>query len=191
MTEPRYIRALERNLAELSNAILKRSALIGIDNTHSMHALDFFRIANHALYNDMLSHIMKVFDEHKECASFWWCKTFDEKAFSESVIHNDIDINKIKGLSGRFKNIRNKTHFHIDKNKVSNPKEVWKGEHINGDEVKYLLESGFRILSYIYKAKTGKSRDLPDYDGSDVPDIIRSYKTCFPNTPIILKNSFD
>src|SRR5207249_1505996 len=62
---------LKRNLAELNNAILKRRALIGLHNAESYYALDFFRIAADALFNDMFSHAINVFDLNRRAASLW------------------------------------------------------------------------------------------------------------------------
>jgi len=179
---------LERNLAELSNAILKRRALIGLHSAKSAHALDFFKIASHALYNDMLSHLMKVFDHHQDSVAFWWCIKLDEKVTSEIIGEHSIDIKKIEDISRRLRGIRNKTLFHIDKDAVANPKNIWSTAKLTGDDLEYVLEAGYSILNGIYRMKTGSIKELPDYDGSDAPDIIRSYKKCFPKVPISIED---
>ena len=79
--------------------------------------------------------------------------------------------------------------FHIDKEVAKNPVIVWNEAAIKGDEVQYLLETGHQILNLLYTKRTGKTRDLPDYDGSDVANIIRSYKKCYPNVPIFIETN--
>lgn len=48
-------RALERNLHKLGRAILERKALVGMERAKSYHAVDFFRLAYDALFNDMIA----------------------------------------------------------------------------------------------------------------------------------------
>lgn len=161
---------------------------MGISNSNSLHALDFFRIAEQALSNDLRSHLMKVFDRPKDTASFW---KILEECYDESSIaikKSGADIDRIKSISTGLKHIRDKTHFHIDRKAVCNPREIYNEAKVTYDDIDYLLDFGFKILSYIYQVKTGQERELPQYDGSDVPDIIRSYKKCFPNIPIIISS---
>ncbi len=183
----RYNMALERNLAELNNAILKRRALTGLHGAQSVHSLDFFRIAGHALSNDILSHLIKVYDRPKSASFFWLINGTDKKILDEITTKHSIDLDKVKTLSKRFKTIRDKTHFHIDKDAVTDTSKIWKEAQLTGNDVGYLLESGFTILNWIYEKRTGKAKELPDYDGSDVPDIIRSYKKCFPRSAISIE----
>lgn len=183
-----YNRALERNLAELSNGHLKRMALIGMSKLNSSHALDFFQITAHALKNDMLSHLMKVFDVHNEATAFRWC--FENAGIDFKNKHQS-SVNEIDKITLRLKNIRDKTHFHIDKKKVSNPSEVWSEAKINGDEIECLFENGFLILSELYKMRTGNRIKFPEYDGSDAPKIIRAYKKCHPNVSIMIPYNDD
>jgi hypothetical protein len=49
INDSRFDGAVDRNLAEIGNAILKRRALIGLHSAESAHSVDFFRVAAHAL----------------------------------------------------------------------------------------------------------------------------------------------
>lgn len=184
-----YNQVIERNLAELSNAILERRALAGLDDANSSHSLDFFRIASHALYNDMISHALKVFDENrKDATSFWFIERVYGQEVDRIATSNFVDIKKIRGVSERLKPIRNKTHFHIDLKWIKNPKEeLWDKAGIKGEEFLYILEKGYCILSDLYEEKTGKLKSVPNYDGSDVPEIIRAYKKGHPEVPIAIQ----
>ena len=81
----RYEKAIEQNLAELNNAILKRRALIGIHSIDSAHGLDFFRVATHALYNDIITHTVKVFEDNLNAASFWYIVRTNEAAINKII----------------------------------------------------------------------------------------------------------
>lgn len=182
----RYEQALKRNLAETSNAILKRRALIGMHSAESAHGLDFFRVAAHALYNDILAHTMRVFDRGAQSAAFWYILRVDEPAAKAAIAAHGVDFSRVEGIADRFKVIRDKTHFHIDRDAIANPPAVWDGAGINGNELGYALDSGFAIMSTLYHGRTGLRIAVPDYDGSDVVRIIAAYKKCHPEVPIAI-----
>ena len=152
----------------------------------SAHGLDFFRIAAHALYNDIVSHTIKVFEANPGVASFWYIEKTDEAAIKQAAKQVDVSIDEIKKLSQGFKHIRDKTHFHIDKDAVLDPGKVWSAADITGDNLGLLLESAFKLLSYLYKEKTGTNIELPDYDGADAAEIIRCYAHNNPDSNIVI-----
>ena len=182
----RYEKAIRQNLAELNNAILKRRALIGLHSIDSAHGLDFFRLAAHALYNDIISHTVKVFEDSSDVASFWYIVKTNEAAIKIALKTTNASLDKIEELSKVFKHIRDKVHFHIDKEAILNPSEVWVTADITGDELGFLLETSFNILSALNKELTGELIELPDYDGKDAAEIIRCYAKHNPNSNIAI-----
>lgn len=182
----RYDLALKRNLAEVNNAILERRALIGLINADSAHGLDFFRIAEHALFNDLIAHAIKVFDTHKQAASFWYIKRVDSAALELEAKNSCVKLEDLKEVSEKLKHIRDKTHFHIDKEAVSNPKLVWSLAEITGDYLGESLDAVFKILSSLHYKRTKQKISLPDYDGSDAKKIIISYSDAYPDAHIVV-----
>lgn len=182
----RYEQALKRNLAETSNAILKRRALIGLHSAASAHGLDFFRVAAHALYNDILAHTMRVFDRGAQSAAFWYILHVEKTAAKVAIATHGVDISHVESISDRFKIIRDKTHFHIDRDALANPPAVWDDAGISGNELGYALESAFAVMSTLYYGRTGLRITVPNYDGSDVARIITAYKKCHPEVPIVI-----
>lgn len=69
---PRLERALKRVIRELNNAVLKRRAYNALRNAKSSHGLDFFRVCDAALRNDLYAGIHRAFDSHAEATSFWY-----------------------------------------------------------------------------------------------------------------------
>ena len=65
ITETRYQRSLKRNLHEVGRAILERRAMVGLENADTCHTVDFIRISYDALFNDMMAHAIKVFEDRK------------------------------------------------------------------------------------------------------------------------------
>ncbi|HLF83310.1 MAG TPA: gamma-glutamylcyclotransferase [Blastocatellia bacterium] len=182
----RYDAALERNLAETSNAILKRRALIGLHSADSSHGLDFFQVAAHALYNDLIAHSLRVFDRHPDVASFWYVVRCDEASARSQASSLGVNLDELGVLADKLKNVRDKTLFHIDKKAVTNPKLVWSSAEITGDALGSGLEGAFRVFAGLYFQRHGVTRTIPDYDGSDAPKIIRAYKQVHPEVAIVV-----
>ena len=180
----RYDAALERNLAEASNAILERRALIGLHSAESAHGLDFFCVAAHALYNDLIAHAARLFDRHPDAASFWYVVRCDEASARTQAEAKGVDLGNLEVLSQKLKGVRDKTLFHIDKEAVSNPKLVWSSAEITGDSLGYGLEGAFRVLAGLYLGRHKLEWTVPDYDGSDAPKIILAYKQLHPEVAI-------
>lgn len=179
----RYDAALERNLAETSNAILKRRALIGLHSTDSSHGLDFFRVAAHALYNDLIAHAARIFDRHPDAASFWYVVSCDEtSARAQARALVGVDLDALGVLADKLKGVRDKTLFHIDKKTVENPKLVWSSAEIKGDVLGSGLDGAFLVLAGLHLKRHG----VPDYDGSDATKIIRAYKQVHPEVAIVV-----
>ena len=131
----RYQRAIRRCLAEAQNAILKRTALVGLHKAESSHGLDFFRICDHALYNDYISHAIRLFERSDQAASFWYVLKSNEAAARAAAVSRSVSIPEIDALTERLKGIRDKTHFHINREAVVKPSEVWSEAAITGDEL--------------------------------------------------------
>lgn len=184
----RYDAALERNLAETSNAILKRRALIGLHSADSSHAgpLNFFEIAAHALYNDLVAHAARVFDRHPDAASFWYVVRCDEANARAQATALGVDLDQLGALADNLKGIRDKTLFHIDKKAVTDPKVVWAAAQIKGDAFGSGLEGAFRVLAGLHFRRHGVTRAVPDYDGSDALKIMRAYKQAHPEAGIVV-----
>lgn len=171
-TETRYQRALKRNLHEVGRAILERKAMIGIKKADTYHTVDFIKIAYDALYNDMIAHAIKVFEDRGD-ASFWYIKRCKKKEIHNFVKENNIDISRFKVLTKSLKHIRDKTHFHIDRNAVKNTKQVWKDAGIKGRELAKGLDDLWSILNYLYKLEFDEDFVFPEYDGSDATEIAK------------------
>ena len=181
-----YIDAITRNLRELDDAILMKNALSGLNAAKSLHALDFFHVSAVALYNDTISHILKVFEIDPKPRSFWYIVRNKEQLVNDISEKHSISTGKMKDISERLKIIRNKTHFHIDSKFANKSDKVWQLADIKFEEIEFLLKSAHLILSKIYNNITGKSYDMPVYDGTDAINIIQSYVKANPDVDIVI-----
>lgn len=171
--------AISRNFAELSNALVKLTAhneLAKLDISYT--GLSFFAIAQHALYNDVLSHVIRVLDEHKDAMSFWYVFRSNNELVSEVLHNKGLNFTALNCLSEKIKLIRNKTHFHIDRKFVTDPESVWEKADIDGLVLSEALLAMAQTLACIkYKLYGGVIETVTPYSGSDIPQILKAYKS--------------
>ena len=169
----RYYRALKRNLYETRWAIWERSALMGLHRAKSFHEMDFFYVSSTALFNDMISHAIKILDRNKQSASFWYlyrCQSITVNALAKN---NSNDFALIEQLSDKLKKVRDETHFHIDCDAVFDPHLVWSNAGITWKEFEKVLNFIWKILQYLHEESYSKKFIMPKYDGSDATALIK------------------
>ena len=175
MTETsRLQRALERNLDELGRAILERQAMLGMEAAGSTHGMDFFRIAYDAMFNDLLSHSIKVLDRNSQSTSFWYIYRCEKVLIDRYISEKRYRLEEYGQMADRLKKVRDKTHFHIDRDAVFSPADVWKDVNIKGSELKQVIDDVWDILEYVYSQKFGKEFTVLPYDGHDATEVIKT-----------------
>jgi hypothetical protein len=173
MPAARFDRSLKRNLAELARAILDWKALRGLETADTDHGIDFIRLSYWALFNDCFAHAMRVFDQHSDAASFWYLRRCEQGEVDKAATAVGLQIAELESLSSSLKLVRDKTHFHIDKKAVFDPKVVWRQANIDGLEFERLLRSAFETLNHLHRARWGDDFWLPEYDGTDASAIAK------------------
>lgn len=169
----RYFRALKRNLYELRWAIWERKALLGLHKEKTYHGVDFFSIAGTALYNDMISHTIKVLDRNKESATFWYLYRCNSTIIDNFIKKKGYDLKQINQLSDKLIGVRVKTHFHIDREAVFDPRRVWSDANIRWKEFAKILDSIWNILQHLHDDGFGKKFITPKYNGNDATELIK------------------
>lgn len=79
-------------------------------------------------------------------------------------------------MSDALKDIRDRTHFHIDRRDVFDPEAVWSRAGLKHSRFTSVLESLWRILDHLYTTEHGHSFGPPEYTGDDVEPILRAAK---------------
>ena len=170
----RLLRALEKNLADLSNCILKRRAYNTFMDLHSRHSLDFFRIAMHALRDDMFAEAHRVFDTHKDAASIFYIQRTAPAAFNRALKKSGINFQELQAIAAKLSKIRNRVQFHTAKKDVELPGEVWKDADMSGNEFIRLTEQAHEILRLVNLELAQEDHLVPDYHGEDIEPILRA-----------------
>lgn len=162
----RYDRAVERNLAELQKALLIRATLLGIEK-HRYTIKVFTRVIQDALHNDYMSHAIKVFEQSSKAASFWYLYRTAPGPIDKYACEVGYDISSLQIVANKLKEIRNGSHFHIDKAGVLDPQAIWGGAALTGKELSAAIDFVWGALSAIQIAKCSQVPSLLDY----TPDV--------------------
>ncbi len=167
--EKRFWRTVRRLLAEVDWLRTEQKALerlIGVDTI----GLDFFRVAYTALHGDRLLRLVRVFEQSKRVASFWYLYRCAPKEVGQGL-----DLCRLGEFSARLKTIRDKTLVHIDKDAVFDPQAVYKEVRITGNEIIWAVESAWETLKRLHSEQpTGVTPyQFRDYTGDDIRELVK------------------
>lgn len=166
-------RAIERNIGEVLTARHQRIAIQGMNRAESLHGWDFFRLAQMALFNDIIARSIKVFDRNTQSASFWYIWRCMEHQLKGTLASAGITIHSLNVLTEKLKVVRDKTHFHIDCSAVLKPANVWKDAGIKGRDLYRALDGVSDVLKQAHRVHFKKEFNGPGYDGNDIERILR------------------
>ena len=147
MNTSRYEAAIERNLAELQRAILNRRAVIAMEEVGISNG--YLKVIYFALFNDYMAHCIKVFERSSGAASFWYIYDTNQKPINDFARKNGMDLSKFESLTEQLKHVRDKTHFHIDREGVLDSKAVWKEVELNGKELATAIDQMWDLLNAV------------------------------------------
>lgn len=172
----RYYRALTRNLYEVHRCLSNRNAVNALVKSKPITSWTFFTYAYLALYNDMVAHAIKVSDKHKDTSSIFYLYRCNKKEFDVLLVKYELPYKDIETLANKLKEIRDKTHFHIDKGAVFNPSAIWKKENIKSSFFNSVMEKLWDVLKELHISAFNKPFIPSVYDGADVGAIIKAVK---------------
>jgi len=172
MQRDRLSAAITRNLHEIGLARHERNAIAGMSAAETGHTWDFFRLAEIALFNDMIAHAMKVLDRNPQSATFWYVFRCLESKLLPFLATASITLDQIGHLADRLKCIRDETHFHIDRDAVRDPSTVWNKVRIPANEFARVTDTVWDILLHAHRLHFGADFESPAYDGSDITPIL-------------------
>lgn len=162
MDTSRYQAALERNLAELQRAIINRRAMVAMEGVGVSN--NWLKVIYYALFNDYIAHCIKVFERSSGAASFWYVYETNQKPINAFASKNGIDLDIFERLTPKLKHVRDKTHFHIDREGVLDPKAVWRESDLNGKELAKAVDGMWALLNAARQAMGQPPMELPPYD---------------------------
>lgn len=181
----RYPKAVYRNLCEVVNALHERQVLISLEEYIKKNGKIFYyggsflHIARDALFNDMIAHIIKVLDRNRDSTGFWYIFKTDKGMIKNCESYSESKIKFLDELAPKLKIVRDKSHFHIDKNGVLDPKAVWSEAGITGDElgkgVDYLLDILLEVNNKVRGCTLSRNNYI--YTGEDFFQLLELART--------------
>ncbi len=174
LDEKKYHEALERNYSEVTFAHHKYLAYTKMwQDSPTIYANEFLGLCSMALFNDMVAHLIKVLERNSKALTFWNIRSQNKKQINEILKKRGCDLSFLEHMSEKLRDIRNKTHFHIDRVNVSNPKDVWTKAKLKRRDIEKTIVLLLEIFGCLYREQVSTSEPFLSYDGKDAPKIIR------------------
>ena len=178
LDEKKYLAALRRNYSEVTFAHHEYFAYTKMwQDSPTIYPNEFLGLCSMALFNDMVAHLIKVLERNSKALTFWNIRRRNKKQIDEILKNSGCDLSFLKHVSEKLRDIRNRTHFHIDRENVSSPKDVWTKAGLKDSDIKKTIVLLLKIFGYLYKKQVSTSEPFLSYDRKDAPEIIRKIKS--------------
>ncbi|MFT3758965.1 hypothetical protein [Thauera sp.] len=115
------------------------------------------------MFNDHIAHCIKAFDRNSKSASFWYLYKSDSGIINSYLQKEGCKMTSIEYATEKLKHIRDKTHFHIDKDAVLDTREVWSQAGLTGNDLQLAVDLAFSIVQHIQITNQYPVTQLPDY----------------------------
>lgn len=173
----RFKRTLSRLLNEVSWLRIEQTALERLEGKEVLE-LNFFRVAYVSLHGDRIIRLIRVLEDSKEVASFWYLHRCNRERIDELLEGTDLHLDKLKDFSERVKHIRNKTFAHIDKDRVFDPEAVYEEAGIKGEEIRGAVEAVWFVLNKLYEDITHcvYRHRYGEYSGDDIDHLFQLFE---------------
>jgi hypothetical protein len=133
----------------------------------------FLVFAYRALFDDALSSLMRVLDNHPGAFSIW---KLDEETIEAVCLERKIDLARVRAFSTKLKTARDKLQFHIDRRHVENPERLWTELDIRHSEITEISHNLATIIGDILLVEHNFPANLSKYDAGDVEPIIEQLR---------------
>lgn len=170
---------ISRNFQEVTNLknVLTAYRLLW-QSVNSLSPFSFFSVCSYALYNEIFTHIFRLSEDSPKCVSF--INFYKQSAKTEFRLYID-EFFTMKGL--RFKDIlliatklnsiRNKAHFHIDKNHPLSQDEIFKEANLKWDDINLFIDVLYELLNGLFNKYVSDFNPYILYTGSDANNIAK------------------
>lgn len=122
------------------------------------------KVLYYALFNDYISHCIKVFERSSGAASFWYIYETNQKPLNAYAKEHGIDISAFQVLTEKLAHVRNKTHFHIDREAVLDPQAAWREADINGANLASAVDAVWALLNDLQRSRSQAPMEVPPFD---------------------------
>lgn len=148
-----------QNLNDISNARMYLICLKAMKKEISETKSVFLQLSSQAMIGHMFMLVMKVMDQHKDAASFWYLYN-SEKQLSNAI---GSEINFLKVISKNLSIARDKTMAHTDKKYVYQQEAAWNKANISGIDLENLINTVYSALALLFEQKKGCDFDYSEF----------------------------
>jgi hypothetical protein len=171
---PRYKRTVARITKETSWLLIEQEALVALSPV-LCHGMDFFRVAGTGLLGDRLLRLIRVLEQDKQVASFWYLYRCNRKGVTEALNKTRLDLGDLRDFSDRLKTIRDRTFVHMDKAGVFDPQHVYNMAGITNSDVDKIIRALWNVMKDLFYATFNKTYRHNTYTGDDIP-LLEKYR---------------
>jgi hypothetical protein len=172
--EELYKAAIRINLSEINWARSMWNACLDIwESEHQLYADELLGQSMIALKHDAFSHLMKVLDTKEGCSSYWYIKKADEKKIKKIGEELQLNVGLIDEMSPKLLQVRDKAHFHIDKEGKINPDKDWIADGgIALSEITALIDTLNMLLGELYRQEISERPPFYGYEAQDAKKLL-------------------
>jgi hypothetical protein len=167
----RFDRTVVRLLHETHNLMSVRAALEALDAALRSRTLEnnpFLNTALSSLLSDQLIRLIRIFEDGKDVASFWYLQNCEPGNVGVGV-----DINRLRSFSAKITVIRNKCFVHIDKQFVFKPEQVYTDADVKHGDIVWAIDTIWPVLNRLYTERTNKTFQMSDSGLDGFREIFR------------------
>ena len=165
----RYKRAVRRISVEASWLFTYQTTLARLNK---VERIGFFHVATNAILGDRLIRLVRVFDEHKDAAAFWYLHRCNPTCVEQGIKGSGTTLSELRHLSDRLKQVRDKTFIHIDKGSVFNPEMVYGKAGVKN--LNRIITALWRTMETIFQVTFGEGFPSATYLGEDIETLAKA-----------------
>lgn len=114
----RFVWAVMKNHALLHQARMLRSTLKGMGTVQPRRKV-FSNEVYESVWFTYIACLAKALEDRKQVASIWYLLRTDERCFKRFQRSNPFDVNDLSDVCDRLRIVRDRSHFHIDRDSTT------------------------------------------------------------------------
>jgi len=176
--QKRFKLALNRLAREFGNLLTEQAAIAAYQEAQPPRNY-FLATAFIGMLGDRLVRLIRIFENSKRTASFWYLHRCAPQRIS------NLDIGRLEIFSEKLKTVRDRTFVHLDKKGIFDALVIWQKAGITEDDIAHAIETGWGVVNDLWSEEFGK----PPISIADSEDP-RSYNPDLDGFKRLMKKSF-
>ncbi len=147
-------------------------------NRLAVYPNEFIAQCHFALFDNCLSHLVKVIVDNNRSFSFQNVIKHDRQKIQVLLQQNKIKMKFYNDIQKKLKKLRNKHLAHIDKEYLDDPNRIWDEIKITGDDLRTLINGVYYVVKQLYLNEISRNPKYVEYDDKSILEFIeKNYQT--------------